>query len=86
MLAFSEFGRRVRENASRAPITAWRGRFRRRREGRWRDYWPSPKPGRSRRRRLKHAIDFRQVYATLLDRWLRADGRSLLGGEFFSAV
>jgi uncharacterized protein (DUF1501 family) len=31
---------------------------------------------------LKHTIDFRQVYATLLDRWLECDSRVVLGGAF----
>lgn len=31
---------------------------------------------------LKYQIDFRQVYATLLQNWLRADARAILGGNF----
>ncbi|MHC4853588.1 MAG: DUF1501 domain-containing protein [Planctomycetota bacterium] len=31
---------------------------------------------------LKHAIDFRQVYATLLERWLGLDSRGVLGQPF----
>lgn len=31
---------------------------------------------------LKHHIDFRQVYATLLDNWLKADSVSILGERF----
>jgi uncharacterized protein (DUF1501 family) len=31
---------------------------------------------------LKHAIDFRQVYAALLDRWLGVPGKDVLGGSF----
>jgi uncharacterized protein (DUF1501 family) len=31
---------------------------------------------------LKHAIDFRSVYATLLDCWLRCDSKAVLGGKF----
>ncbi len=31
---------------------------------------------------LKHKIDFRQVYATLLDQWLKVDSRTLLGGTY----
>ena len=29
-----------------------------------------------------YAIDFRQVYATVLDGWWGADSRSVLGGSF----
>lgn len=31
---------------------------------------------------LKHAIDFRRVYATILDQWLGCDSRSVLNGKF----
>jgi uncharacterized protein (DUF1501 family) len=31
---------------------------------------------------LKHAIDFRRVYATLLDCWLHCDSKAVLGGKF----
>jgi uncharacterized protein (DUF1501 family) len=31
---------------------------------------------------LKHHTDFRQVYATLLDRWLEVDSRHVLDGKF----
>jgi uncharacterized protein (DUF1501 family) len=31
---------------------------------------------------LKHHIDFRQVYATVLDNWLKADSVSILGERF----
>ena len=31
---------------------------------------------------LKHHVDFRQVYATVLDTWLRSDSRQLLGYNF----
>ena len=30
---------------------------------------------------LKHAIDFRQVYATVLDQWLGVNSKDVLGGE-----
>jgi uncharacterized protein (DUF1501 family) len=31
---------------------------------------------------LKHHTDFRRVYATILDRWLKADSRTVLGAAF----
>jgi uncharacterized protein (DUF1501 family) len=31
---------------------------------------------------LKYQIDFRSVYSTILDRWLDADSREILGGQF----
>ena len=31
---------------------------------------------------LKHKIDFRQVYATVLEDWLGLPAKAILGGEF----
>jgi uncharacterized protein (DUF1501 family) len=31
---------------------------------------------------LEHSIDFRSVYATVLDRWLGVSSKDVLGGEF----
>jgi uncharacterized protein (DUF1501 family) len=31
---------------------------------------------------LKYPIDFRRVYATLLDQWLGVDSQAVLGGKF----
>jgi uncharacterized protein (DUF1501 family) len=31
---------------------------------------------------LRHTIDFRRVYATLLDQWLGVDSRAVLNGQF----
>jgi uncharacterized protein (DUF1501 family) len=31
---------------------------------------------------LKYKIDFRNVYATILDKWMRADSREILGQNF----
>jgi len=31
---------------------------------------------------VRHAIDFRDVYATVLDRWWNIDSRGPLGGRF----
>lgn len=35
---------------------------------------------------LKHGIDFRSVYATILDKWLGADPQKILGGGNFALV
>lgn len=83
VLAFSEFGRRVAENGSAgtdhgtaAPMFVFGKRI---------------KPGIHGRQPsltdlvdgdLKHGIDFRAVYATVLDRWLGADPVKILGAEF----
>ena len=31
---------------------------------------------------LKHEIDFRQVYATILDKWMQTDSQAILGQSF----
>lgn len=33
---------------------------------------------------LKHSIDFRRVYATLMDKWLQVDATQILGGQYTS--
>jgi uncharacterized protein (DUF1501 family) len=84
IMTFSEFGRRVEENSSlgtdhgaAAPLfvlgNAVRG-------GLYGDH-PSltdlDEGG-----DLKHGIDFRAVYATVLDNWLGVDSQAVLGGNF----
>jgi uncharacterized protein (DUF1501 family) len=85
MMTWSEFGRKVRENgnqgtdhgASGAQFvfgTAVRG-------GPIGEY-PSLTdvyPGQD---ATRHSIDFRQIYATILDRWLGVDHRAILGQPF----
>jgi uncharacterized protein (DUF1501 family) len=83
VMAFSEFGRRVAENGSggtdhgtAAPVFV---------------FGKSVRPGLHGRHPsltdlqdgdLKHHVDFRSVYATILDRWLGADPARILGAEF----
>jgi len=31
---------------------------------------------------LKYSVDFKQVYATVLDNWLQADSRQILGSKY----
>jgi uncharacterized protein (DUF1501 family) len=83
LLTFSEFGRRVKENGSRGtdhgaasclfvagpPVKG----------GPVGDY---PKLDDLDSGDLKHGIDFRRVYATLLDEWLGVDSRVVLNGQF----
>jgi uncharacterized protein (DUF1501 family) len=83
VLVFSEFGRRLTENASAgtdhgtaAPVFLLGGAVKSGLHG--------PYPG---LRDLadgdpKHAIDFRRVYATLLDRWLNCPSDKVLGETF----
>ncbi len=83
VMTFSEFGRRVQENGSRGTDhgaasclfvagPAVRG-------GPLGKY-PSLKDLDA--GDLKHDLDFRRVYATLLDQWLGCDSRTVLGGTF----
>ena len=83
LMTFSEFGRRVKENASKgtdhgaaAPMFLAGGRV---------------KPGLIGAHPsltdlsdgdLKHHTDFRQVYATVLEDWLGAKGPAILGQQF----
>jgi uncharacterized protein (DUF1501 family) len=34
---------------------------------------------------LKYTVDFRQVYASVLEKWLSADSRRILGAKFDQA-
>ena len=83
MLAFSEFGRRVQENASRgtdhgvaAPLfvigPAAKGGL----------HGKHPSLARLDQGDLVHTTDFRGVYADLIDTWLQADHREVLGRSY----
>jgi len=83
MVAFSEFGRRVAENGSNgtdhgtaAPMFVFGRRIKPGLHGR------QPSLADLRDGDLKHNIDFRSVYATLLDKWLGADPSKILGSDF----
>jgi uncharacterized protein (DUF1501 family) len=83
VLVFSEFGRRLRENASAgtdhgtsAPV------FLLGRPVQGGLYGPYPDLAHLEEGDPKHAIDFRQVYATVLDRWLRVPPEGPLGDSF----
>lgn len=83
ILAYSEFGRSLAENAEggtdhggAAPVfvvgTSVKGGV----------YGNHPSLKRLKDGDLAHEIDFRTVYATILDRWLGMDSRSVLGGRY----
>ncbi len=85
LMTFSEFGRRVQENGSEGTdhgsgsslLVAGPGV-----KGGLVGKHPSLRPGDLDEGDLKYHTDFRQVYATLLDRWLEADSRRVLDGKF----
>lgn len=82
-MVFSEFGRRVAENASEgtdhgaaAPMFLIGGNVRAGVTGKHPSLTDLDEGD------LKHHTDFRRVYATVLERWLGASSESLLGGRF----
>ena len=85
-LAFSEFGRRVAQNASQGTDHGTAGPMFL--------LGPMVKPGLLGRQPsleqldkgdLIYNVDFRSVYAAVLDQWLRADSRKVLGRAFKAA-
>jgi uncharacterized protein (DUF1501 family) len=83
VLVFSEFGRRLTENASAgtdhgtaAPVFLLGGNLRPGLHG------PYPNLQDLEDGDPKHAIDFRQVYATVLNDWLLCPSKDILGTEF----
>ena len=83
LLTFSEFGRRVEENASggtdhgtAAPVLVAGGAVRGGLGGR------TPSLTDLEDGNLRISTDFRQVYATILQQWLGVDSKAVLGGEY----
>jgi uncharacterized protein (DUF1501 family) len=83
VLVFSEFGRRLTENASggtdhgtAAPVLLLGGGVRPGLHG------PYPNLADLADGDPKHAIDFRQVYSTVLDGWLACPAQAVLGEKF----
>jgi uncharacterized protein (DUF1501 family) len=82
-MTFSEFGRRAAENASRgtdhgsaAPMFLVGGKVKPGAVGQ------HPNLAKLEFGNLKHQIDFRQVYAAILDRWLGVPSKDVLGKAF----
>ncbi len=83
VLTFSEFGRRVAQNASggtdhgeAAPLFLFGGDVRPGIVGR------HPNLDKLHRGDLKYRVDFRQVYSAILGKWLAADPEAVLGRRF----
>lgn len=82
-VAFSEFGRRVSENASdgtdhgtAAPMFLFGGGVKPGIYGRQPNLTDLDQGD------LKYNVDFRAVYATIIDLWMRADSKKVLGARF----
>ncbi len=83
VMTFSEFGRRVKENGSKGTDHgAASCMFLVGPEAKAGVVGKHPKLDDLDQGDLKHAIDFRQVYATLLDQWLECDSKGVLGGKW----
>jgi uncharacterized protein (DUF1501 family) len=83
IMTFSEFGRRAKENGSRgtdhgsgAPLFLVGGQVKSGVIG------AHPDLEKLENGNLRHHTDFRQVYATVLDRWLGVPSSEVLGGTF----
>ncbi len=84
MLVFTEFGRRVRDNGSGTDHGAGGGAFvigEKVNGGLYAQY-PSLEPSQLEQGDLRHTYDFRGLYATLLERWVGVEARSIVGGEY----
>lgn len=83
LLSYAEFGRRPRENGSggtdhgtAAPHFLLGGRVR------GGLYGQAPSLSRLEGGNLLHSLDFRSLYATVIERWWGGDARAALGGKF----
>ena len=83
LMTFSEFGRRVRENASRgtdhgtaAPLFLAGGRLKAGPLNQHPDLLDLDQGD------LKHNVDYRSVYATVLEDWLGVESTEILGQPF----
>lgn len=83
LMAFSEFGRRLQENdeggtdhGTAGPVLIMGGAV----KGGL--YGNHPKLNDLADGDLKYSTDFRTIYATIVDRWLKADSKKILGGSF----
>lgn len=84
ILIYSEFGRRVEENASggtdhggAGPVLLLGGRVKGGLYGEHPSLADLADGG-----DLRHGFDFRQVYASILEGWLETDSRAVLGGQY----
>ena len=85
MLVFTEFGRRMKDNGSGTDHGSGGGAFiiGDRVEGGLYSEYPSLEPSEwENGEDLKHTIDFRGVYGTMLEQWLGVEAAPIVGGDF----
>jgi len=87
VMTFSEFGRRAKENGSKgtdhgsgAPMMLVGGKVKPGLVG------EHPDLAKLEMGNLKHSIDFREVYAAVLDQWLGVSSKEVMEGEFKPAA
>ncbi len=85
ILVYTEFGRRIRDNGSGTDHGSGGGAFiigERVNGGLYAEYPPLEPSQWLNGEDLRHTIDFRGVYATLLEQWLGLDASPIVGGTF----
>jgi len=85
MLVFTEFGRRMKDNGSGTDHGSGGGAYiigDRVKGGLYAEYPPLDPSQWENGEDLKHTIDFRGVYGTLLEQWLGIESASIVGGTY----
>ena len=85
ILVFTEFGRRMRDNGSGTDHGSGGGAFiiGEKADGGLYSEYPSLEPSEwERGEDLKHTIDFRGIYGTMLEQWVGIDPKEIVGGDF----
>ena len=85
MFVFTEFGRRIKDNGSGTDHGSGGGAFiigERVSGGLYAEYPPLDEGHWENGEDLKHTIDYRGIYSTLLEQWLSVEARPIVGGTF----
>ena len=85
MLVFTEFGRRIKDNGSGTDHGSGGGAFiigDRVKGGLYAEYPPLAPDQWLNSEDLRHTIDFRGVYGTVLEQWLDVEASPIVGGAY----
>ena len=85
MLVFTEFGRRIKDNGSGTDHGSGGGAFiigDRVEGGLYAEYPPLAPDQWLNGEDLRHTIDFRGIYGTLLEQWIHVEAAPIVGGDF----